>query len=607
MATSNRTDTASPPAERVAWYTLLALTAVLPLTTSVTRGVIGGTWSLTDDWVNVPKLMVLLILAGIATVAWAVDTATGARVFRTGSALVALAAFAVTVIASTFLGSQPLLSLFGSSDLKTGAVTWLTCAWVAVLLGQYVTGAVRLRQISWAFVGGGAGVALIGLLQAVGADPLGLPIVDAQVWVLMRASSTLGNPDYAGTFLVAPSVVALALWSSEKTSSMRWLAGIAALACSFTAFLTLTRAAWIGLFVGLALFALLTYRGKRPTAKAIGIAIGGGVALIAAGVLIAKPIHVGLRFSFADGLDAFSSGRVTLWTDAARIIANHPLAGTGADRLAVGGYEVQRAIIYKGISRFVLQDPHNAALLIAGIFGIPALLAVCALVYFAFRDGFRWLREHQERRSAAWTLYGGWLCALAALVATSLLSVYPIASIFSAFLVVGVVVAPSLRPTPQLKPLALTCAALAVALIGVGLYGTSLAFSSDRHLMLAKLGEARFHLEEAMRLTPWDTRTRTNYYLAKINASRSALTSEDIAAARDTAAQLDGELRMELAETPGELLFQRLRVYAQEMMVGAPGYDAATHAQVLDEALAAFPGDPEFTEKRDALKAGVAQ
>lgn len=594
-------------AQRVAWTALLACAALLPVTTSLTFGTIGGTWSYTEDFVQVPKLLLLVILLCIATLAWVVDIAVSRRAMRLSPAVWALGAFAALASVSTALAPEPVMSFFGSSELMTGALTWLASVWVAVLLGQYVTSGTRMEQAGWAFLGGGVGVSVIGLLQAAGADPLRLPVGDPQIWMIMRASSTLGNPDYAGAYLVAPAIVGLSLAFAQPIQWKRWLAGAGASVCALASFVTLTRAAWIGIAVGVILYLYLNKSEKLPGGRLAMFASVAALALVAVGALLAGPEWVVARFSsVGGGLDSFSSGRITLWGDALRIIGNHPLLGTGADRLALGGYEVQRSLVIQGQTRFVMQDPHNLALLAAGVFGVPALLTLLTSWALALRAAWAWLATHPEP-SRARAMYSGWVCALAAALVTAFFSVTTLPFLFGLMTATGMVLAPTLKPLERHRWVGMASAGVAIVVLTAGLYGTSLAFASSRHLMQARYADTRFHLEEAIRLSPWDTRLISNYYFAKINANRAAFTGDDVALAHSTAAQIDSEIRAEILKTPGELLFYRLRIYLYEISTGFPGYQAERHREAIEAALSAFPDDPEFTEKLEALSVGAAQ
>ena len=107
--------------------------------------------------------------------------------------------------------------------------------------------------------------------------------------------------------------------------------------------------------------------------------------------------------------------------------------------------------------------------------------------------------EQHSRRSARHTtvtrtrtLYSGWIVALGTAVFVSLLSVFPLHAVFFLFVYAGVVVAPTLKPSRE------DCRGYrrsepwsAVVFLAVGLYGTSLAWASSRQLMLARYAETQ--------------------------------------------------------------------------------------------------------------------
>lgn len=597
---------------RLAWWSLMACIAALPLLTSITWGSVGGMWALTEDFIQLPKLMWLLLTTGVATVAWVIDVATTGRAFRVGRATISVAVMAAWIALSTAFATEPLHSLLGGSDLMTGAITWLTCLWLSVLVGQYVTDTSGLKQAAWALVGGGSVVALVGVLQALGLDVLNYQIDSSQVWMLMRGSSTLGNPDYTGSYLVAPALVALGLWRAEREQLKRYLAVGAAALCVLGAFVTLTRGAWLGLAAGATVFAVLTLDRSRPEwRKALSVFAAAAAGVLAIGVLIAGPGWVALRFApdtdVRGGLlDMLSSGRVTMWTDAIAVAGRHPLFGTGADRFALGAYPVQRDLVFEGGSRFVLQDPHNVALMTLGIFGIPALLALGTLLFFVISDARGWLSK-ATRGSAGHTMYAAWFSALVGVLVTAVFAVTTLPFLFVLLLTVGVVMAPSLKPLENRSWVWMVSAATAVAVIGAGLYGAGLSFAASRHLAQARYADARFHLEEANRLTPWDTRIRTEYLGRKVSAYQDRLTGTDVALAQEAVDEIETGIRLELTRAPGELLLYRVRISLHESMVGAPAYSADAHRAAIESALQAFPGDPEFAEKLKAFEAGVAK
>lgn len=585
-----------------AWYGLLASVAIVPLTTTITRGALGGTYALTDDAYFLPKLIVLGVLIGCSTASWIIDLTLNGRPIRSGPAHAALAVFAALVCASTAFAAEPVSSLFGVRGLMTGAITWLLCGWMAFLIGQYLTRGKHLRQLSWAFVAGCGGVALIALLQALGLDPLSTPVSAGQNWMVAQGSSTLGNPDYTGMLLVAPCVLGLAMGFVSPTSLARWCAWLVAALMALAVFITLTRAAWLGLVAGAVTLVLISASDRRVRLRRLGLlgAATAGAALL--GTVVATPTAVLGRFSdLAEGINAFSKGRLTLWGDAVRIIAKHPLLGTGADGLALGGYQVQRSLIIEGNARYMLQDPHNLPLLLSGVFGVPAFLALLAAVALAFRSSLAAI-GHGGESAPSRTVLMGWVAGAAGMLVASLLSVWTINAVFVLFLTIGVLASPGLRPARSARVLpAVACATTGLVLIAAATYGSVANVRASRHLVLANIGDTQLHLQAAMDATPWDASTRVDYYFRKINALRGTLAGADVLQSRAVTSEIDTELRLEMNRFPEELQFHRLRIYLYDAARGYPGYQPDAHLGAVEDALRAFPGDPEFAPLRESL------
>ena len=593
----------TPPAARVAWYAVLAAVVLVPLATTLGIARAWGLYALTDDPYHTPKLLALVALAAIATVAWAVDAIGRERALRVGPALVPLGAFAALVAVSTVASPDVGTSFFGASSLMTGALAWLACLWLGVLAAQYVTGSGRLVQLSRAVAVSGAAVAAVALLQSVGLDVLGTRMQEGYQWMVLQGMATTGNPNYTGALLVLPLAVAFALALFEDRPAWRWAMAASAVLVAAALFNTLTRAAWLGAVAAVLAVLLLapgTRQALRRRLTAAGAALVGVVAL---GVAVLTPALIAGRFSgLGGGLDAFTAGRLTLWGDVVRVIGAHPLLGTGADRLGVAAYPIQSDVLFEGSSRLVMQDPHSLPLLLAAIFGVPAALTFIALVVLAVRAGFAGLRVGSGP-AATRTLYAGWVAGLIGLAVTSLLSVTTITLIFVIFLALLVVLAPTLkRPEGRFWPTA-AIAGLACAVLLVGLWGTWMGVRASNHATLARRADTEYHLKEAIRLTPWDSRQITQYLFLKIGAMKPTLAGED-AAAKKLAAELDAEIRVHRVDFPDELFFYRARVELYRVSMGTPGYQADKHLAAVDEALKRFPDDPEFLKLRqEALSA----
>lgn len=591
---------------RTTWWTLLVCISALPLTTAILAPGSQQGWAFISDAYHLPKLLILSVLMSVATISWLAEVIFFERTLRTSAALVPLAVFALLAIISTAFAPEAVGSLFGASLLATGTVTWLMCAWLSVLASQFLTSGTRLNEVSWALIGGCTAVGAVALLQAAGLDPLSVPVPEGAGWMVRQGSSTLGNPDYTGLLLIVPTALAVSLAISERVDWRRWTAIACGAVMAGALFVTLTRAAWLGAAVALTMVVILAPSGTGVK-KRIGLSIGVG-ALGMATIAFFFLGYTAVRDRFAlltgGGLDSFTSGRVTLWGDALRIMAKHPLLGTGADRLALGGYEVQRTLIIEDAARYVLQDPHNAFLLVGGTFGIPAVLAILTFAAFVIHAGWLTLRTNTSQ-SRANLLYIGWFAGLAGLSVAAVFSVWTISAVFILFLTLGVVVSPKLRTSesPHRMAYAITLGCLGLVLTGTSLYGTVSMFSAERHVAQSRYADSKMHLESAIRLAPWDTGIRIDYYSRKIGASKPILQGQDAAAAAATAAALDTELKFEIVRFRRELLFYRLRIYLYQVSEDAPGYQRDKHLEALDAALRVFPGDPEFSSQREKLLA----
>lgn len=584
----------------LAWYSILACVATVPLVTSTTLG-LSGLPVYTHDPYHVPKLVTLSALLCVATVAWLLDTLGNRRPLRSGRVFVPFAGFALLVIASTLLSYEPTSSLFGASTRMTGATTWILCAWAFFLVGQYATASTSVREISWALVLGCTIVSVVALAQSLGANPLRIPYAAEEQWMLARGAATLGNPNYTGLLLVLPAVVALGL---GLTSSSSWQRRASLTACALmcgATFITLTRAAWIGLVAGLVLFILMTGQDPAARRRMLWTLSGLAVATALVGALLVGPGLLTQRIYLPDqDLDARTSGRLVLASDAVQVVAEHPLAGTGVDRYALGAYQVQSEVRTDGQSRVIPTDPHSLPLLVAATIGVPALLALLAFISMVLAESRSQIGKPPVG-SRSLVLYASWVTGLIGFLLASVLSIFTISAVLLLFVAAGVVATPSLRPAASRPAVLVSLATFALVMTPVGFYGAWTSARASHQIALSNVGNSQFHLNRAMAITPWDSGIQVDYLARKMNALRGALAGEDVALAIETRESLDAEIGLTIARFPAELLLYRLRIDLYAASKGYPGYDPQGHLAAIDYALRVFPNDPEFTTLREEV------
>jgi O-antigen ligase len=188
---------------------------------------------------------------------------------------------------------------------------------------------------------------------------------------------TLGHPNGLAQFLVLAVLAVLALALAEH-GTLRRVGFVVAGAGSLALVVTFSRASWIAFAAGAAVY-LLERRTRAPALVAAGIAAAGAGALV---LLNAGAIGARISSLFRGGGGGIYDFRIELIRRAARIAADHPLTGAG---------RFEEAGVYAGRPDLATH-PHNLFLGVAVFFGIPAALALAALLVLALRaawTGFR--------------------------------------------------------------------------------------------------------------------------------------------------------------------------------------------------------------------------
>jgi O-antigen ligase len=358
----------------------------MPLVQAVTLGLLA--LILAPGWLFyfdvTPKLCVLLAGAAVCAVLWR-----GERASRGFTAVTAASAASLAISAA--FSNSPALSVFGSTWRRFG----LTAQLAALLLAWMVAASDRrsrisvLRAVAWS-----SGLAaLYGIAQYFGWDPL-LPRaayhIGEGIWTIVRPPGTLGYVSYFATWLLMGGFLSLGLAGIEDRKSYRAVAFVAA-ALSFTAMsLTGTRAALLGMAVGIA--AAAARSGFRIPRRAWAAA--AAVAAVAA-LFYFSPGGWMLRSRsrwFAE--DPGGGARPLLWRDSLRMGAARPLAGFGPEVFTAAFPHYESRELARAYPEFSHESPHNIfldALVSQGLPGLACLGALCAIgILAAWRAKERW-------------------------------------------------------------------------------------------------------------------------------------------------------------------------------------------------------------------------
>ena len=279
------------------------------------------------------------------------------------------AIFAAWVVLASALGPEPAVALRDTKKLLN-------------LLAIFLLGAVLRTAGEYARI-----LAATCVVMSVQAALALYQFATTTDHMAFRARGTLGHHmTFSGMLLVTLCLVLPLLTFRRGRSDLLWWGytglGLAAL------LVTLTRSAWIGLAVALAV--VISFKNPRwlwalPVALAV--------------LFAAVPALRGRTMSILDTRGDYSNvQRLAMYPTALRIIADHPFVGVGGRRQVRARYPD-----YEGtpptppeLPGGVLPEPyetpdhlHNDVLQIAAAFGLPALLAWLAALAVFVREGWR--------------------------------------------------------------------------------------------------------------------------------------------------------------------------------------------------------------------------
>jgi O-antigen ligase len=416
------------------------------------------------DPVSLPKVVVLLVLAGLSLGSLCVSAARGESELRWHPVLWVLVALVGWAGVSTFFAASPAVSIWGAYLRNEGLVAILGYGLVAFLAVQYVRSTGDLRTVMAAAVVSGALVSVYALLQYAGVDP----IEWSQTW---RVVSSFGNADMLGDYLVFPFALALglALSARDRWRSLGWWAAGALITLALAA--AETRGAWIAVFVLVICMVWAGWRRLQDASRRQKLALGGlAVALtaaVAAGIVLVVRGSAGGSASLSSVLANASNGRTVIWLIGLRAWLVHPITGWGPDAFmrafeSAVGADWYATLSGGGVGFGSADNAHNFLVQALVTLGIPGLaLTAWALIRTAMvsRGGIRSANGRSRLLLVAlWGALVGMTVALMFGVTTPEVSAW-------LWLTVGLILAPASHRVPLVPRAALvTGVALGLAL-----------------------------------------------------------------------------------------------------------------------------------------------
>lgn len=277
----------------------------------------------------------------------------GAR-WRESPLMVCALAYLAAASLSTLMSIQPRVSVWGSHVRLEGLVTLLAHLTVFACLATRLRRRAQLDRLLDAVVAASLPVCVYGFLQRLGKDPLDWQQVTFQEW---RISTTLGNPFFAGEYLLIALTLTLAgliWWRGRRGHPGRAarlaVYGVAAAAQLVALGSTGSRGPWLGAatsVAGLVLLMAAVHRRRQVAAAtmAAGVAAiafvavlnvpGGPLEPLRRGAVLGR---LGRLFSDRENRNPEDRARVVVWQGALRLArrtAPLMVPGHGPDGVAV--------------------------------------------------------------------------------------------------------------------------------------------------------------------------------------------------------------------------------------------------------------------------------
>jgi O-antigen ligase len=285
---------------------------------------------------------------------------------------------------SALASPDPSTSVFGARESLNGVLTTVVLAVLFFAAAQSFDRATAKTALSVLFLGGGGVVLAYGGLQladrvapSVRLDPVPWvsPFGEKVIW------STLGNPNDLAGFLAVILPLGLTLLLLERRPALRAL--IASMLTVLVVELLATTSRG-GVFAAVAAVVVVSaWLGPETTRRARGLAVAGGVAAVAAGVLLVAGGHTerGVGDLVRVGQGTTASVRVELSRTAWAMAADEPVFGVGPDGFAAAfdSHRTERWV--RDLAPDVVAtDAHNLLFTAMATQGFPGLLALSVLL-----------------------------------------------------------------------------------------------------------------------------------------------------------------------------------------------------------------------------------
>lgn len=356
-----------------------------------------------------------------------------------------LAIFLILVAAATALSINVHTSIEGNYIRYDGFLSYLICGVLFFIATQSFNSIEHVERIAKLSIAIATVVSFYGIAQSYGYDPVPWGYM---MFEKTRSFSTFGNPVILSGYLslVFPLAIALLLRSKSTTEKLLYsLATAAMVYCSVT---SLSRAAWLGGVIGLALVLVGLVKKKSFNIRMATIPVMiGAIVVFLTSITIGLPV-ITQRAASTFGFDGSVDSRLLMWKTVLKMIPERPLFGYGPDVLGLVFPKHEVPDLLKYDLSGTIDNVHNAFLQLALTAGIPALIAFVVIIVLLLIKASKEIRDNETVSPVTIGLTAG----IAAFLVQSLTGVTGIATSGFLWLNMGLLATSWAEPKIEFKP-----------------------------------------------------------------------------------------------------------------------------------------------------------
>lgn len=339
-----------------------------------------------NDAFTLPKMLFIRSVLIVIIFVWLLKGVLKGFSWRHSKFDVPVAMFTAAAVLATIFSTDLRLSLFGHYKRYEDIITLVTYSLLFFSGTQILKSDKQRSRIVNALLISAVIVSIYALAQYLGFN----------FWQhsgdINRASSTLGNPVFLGSYLVLVFPLFWAGLFRITGGKRQWLNLLPLVIVAAAILVTFSRSAWLATIVAAIYFIIVTAKTLwNQRVKVVALVIS----LFIVAVFVSFVRVPGRNYSFSERtLSALNTGqgtvrtRLILWETTAALINKRPLIGYGPDSLSQQ-YPKYLPIEYRVIERAARIDKaHNDILQVAattGLLGVSAYLAIIFIfIYMAF-------------------------------------------------------------------------------------------------------------------------------------------------------------------------------------------------------------------------------